>query len=537
MMLDWIQHLLLLPILLPLVTGAVLITVHVKRHRFKFALNMISVLMQLLCTLLLMVLLEAGLWPDAIAVYLAGNWPAPFGIVLLADRLTLLMLLLTALLAACSLLYAMSRWSRIGVHFHSLFQFMMMGLNGAFLTHDLFNLFVFFEVMLAASYGLLLHGYNVTRLRAGMVFIAINLVASLLFLIGVATLYASAGTLNMSDLAARIPALSGDNLLLMKTGAGVLALAFLIKGAMWPLCFWLPNAYSAASPPVAAMMALMTKVGVYVILRLSLLLFSAQAGAAAGFGQTLLFWGGLATVCYGAIGMLGSSLPTRLAAYAAITSSGTLLTLLGVGSALTIPALLFYLLSSTLALAALLLLCELIERCRNPVEAMLAVTREAFDLSEVSDPNDTPEQPVGVPFPGGIVILGLAFAGLTLVIAGMPPLSGFLAKFAMFHALLDTGTELIATNVLALALVLLSGLAALIAFMRFGVRVFWASDAAPLRIHLSEALPVAFLLLGCLLITLFAGPLFSYMEAANAVLQQPDLYIERVAGQAVKGGG
>src|SRR5690606_34230392 len=119
--------------------------------------------------------LADGSWPGGVQVYLAANWSAPFGIALVADRLSALMLVLTALLGLAALHYAQPRWSRIGVHFHSLFQFLLMGINGAFLTSDLFNLFVFFAVMLASSYGLVLHGYNVARLRASMQYIAVNL--------------------------------------------------------------------------------------------------------------------------------------------------------------------------------------------------------------------------------------------------------------------------------------------------------------------------------------------------------------------------
>src|SRR5690606_1949537 len=207
-------------------------------------------------------------------VYLAANWSAPYGIALVADRLAALMLTLTAVLALASLVFSSSRWSRIGVHFHSLFQFLLMGLNGAFLTNDLFNLFVFFEVMLAASYGLVLHGYNVSRIRAGMQYITINLMASFLFLIGVALIYATTGTLNISDLGARVATLGMDELRLFKVGAAILALVFLTKCAMWPLGFWLPTTYAAASPPVAAMLVLMTKVGIYALLRVWLQVFA-----------------------------------------------------------------------------------------------------------------------------------------------------------------------------------------------------------------------------------------------------------------------
>ena len=274
MSLAWVQHLVIVPVLLPLLCGALLIPVDAGRHRLKLCVSLASALALLGVAVAMMRLTDGGHWPQGIGVYLAANWSAPFGIALVADRLAALLLLLTALLAVAVLLYSSIRWGRIGVHFHSLFQFLLMGVNGAFLTHDLFNLFVFFEVMLAASYGLVLHGYTAQRMRAGMQYITINLVASLAFLIGVALIYATSGTLNMADLAARLPSLGERDVALLKVGAAVLCIAFLVKAGMWPLGFWLPTTYAAASPPVGAMLVLLTKVGVYAILRLWLLVFS-----------------------------------------------------------------------------------------------------------------------------------------------------------------------------------------------------------------------------------------------------------------------
>ena len=149
------------------------------------------------------------IWPEGIAVYLLGGWQAPFGIVLVLDRLSAVMLMLNAVLALTSLVYALARWKKMGPHFQSLFQFLIMGINGAFLTGDLFNLFVFVEVLLAASYGLVLHGLGAARVKAGLHYIAINLAGSFVFLIGVSLIYGASGTLNMADLAARLPALAG----------------------------------------------------------------------------------------------------------------------------------------------------------------------------------------------------------------------------------------------------------------------------------------------------------------------------------------
>lgn len=247
--LPWLQHLIVVPVLLPLLVGALLIPVNQKRHTLKFAFSLASGVLLWAVAVALLLLADGEHWPDGIGVYLAANWAAPFGIALMVDRLAALMLVLTATIALAVLVFSAQRWDRVGVSFHSLFQFLLMGLNGAFLTNDLFNLFVFFEVMLAASYGLVLHGYNLRRIQAGMQYVAVNLVASLLFLIGVALIYAAAGTLNITDLGGRVATLGAQDAWLLRIGAVVLALAFLTKGAMWPLGFWLPTTYASASAP------------------------------------------------------------------------------------------------------------------------------------------------------------------------------------------------------------------------------------------------------------------------------------------------
>ena len=510
------SHLIVLPVLLPLLVGAYLITVRETRHDYKFGWNLVSVLLQLVVSCSLLFMADNEYWQHGIGVYLAANWVGPFGIVLMVDRLSALMLVMTSILGLSVLLYSMSRWSRIGVHFHSLFQFLLMGLNGAFLTHDLFNLFVFFEVMLAASYGLLLHGYNLPRIRAGMQFIAINLLASLMFLIGVALIYAATGTLNMSDIALRAGQADTVNVDLMQLGAALLGMAFLVKGAAWPLGFWLPTTYSAASPPVAAMFVLMTKVGVYAILRLWLLIFSGEQAYMAGFGGEALFWIGIVTVVSGAFGMLSSDRHGRLAGYAAIISSGTLLALIGLDDSRLLAAALFYLVASTLGMSAFMLLAELVERNYNPVEALLSVTREAFDFEE------TPDQPVGVSIPASFALLSLSFAVCVILITGLPPLSGFIAKLGMLTLLLSgsAGTE----GIILAAVLLAGGMCALIALMRYGIRTFWAAGAGKSRLQVTEVVPVKLLLLSCILLTVLAAPAFDYATRATVALSDASHY-------------
>ena len=198
---NW-PHWTIVPIVLPLMTGALLVLIEQRRPGLARGLSLASTTALLLVAI---ALAHRAHTDGAVQAYLLGNWRAPFGIALALDRLSALMLLLTALVGAAALLYACGGDDRRGAHFHSLFQFQLMGLNGAFLTADLFNLFVFFEVLLIASYGLLLHGAGVARLRAALHYVSFNLVGSALFLIAVSLLYGLTGTLNMADLALKVP--------------------------------------------------------------------------------------------------------------------------------------------------------------------------------------------------------------------------------------------------------------------------------------------------------------------------------------------
>ena len=255
---------------------------------------------------------------------LSSNWKRLSACVV-ADRLAALMLVLVGFVSVASALYAEAGWARAGSYFHPLFQLQLLGLNGAFLTGDLFNLFVLFEVLLAASYGLQLHGSGWPRVRSGMHYIAVNLLASSLFLIGLAVIYGVVGTLSMADVANKVALIPERDRGLLHAGAAILAVAFLIKAAVWPLNFWLVPAYTAASVPVAALFVLMTKVGFYALLRLWTLLFSTEAGVSAFFGGTVLLTAGLATLAFGAFGLLASIRLERIAAFSIVVSSGTLM--------------------------------------------------------------------------------------------------------------------------------------------------------------------------------------------------------------------
>lgn len=538
---DWERHLLIVPILLPLVAGSALLLIDELRHTAKALVSLASTVLLLVAAIALMRIADGVPGTGALSSsYDVADWPAPFAIVLVLDRLSALMLVLTAILALASLVFSMARWHRAGPHFHTLFQFLLMGLGGVFLTGDLFNLFVFFEVTLAASYGLLLHGSGVFRVRSGLHYISINLAASLLFLIGVSLIYGVTGTLNMADLAARLPAIPAQDRTLLQAGAAILGIAFLVKAGMWPLCFWLPSAYMAAAAPVGAIFVVLTKVGIYVLLRLTLLLFGSPAGELTGFGGMTLLWGGIATLVFATSGVLASQAMGRLAGYSVLVSSGTLLAAVGMGDAAVVSGALFYLVSSTFSTAALFMLIELVERAREPGADVLAVTMEAYG-EEGDDIEEREEQEVGVAMPGALAVLGICFGCIALLLAGLPPLSGFIAKFAMLTGMLNLDglgapSEIPARTWLLVALVILSGLAALVAMMRTGIRTFWAPlESIVPRVLVVEVAPILGLLALCLAMTVGGGAMISYTDAAARSLHDPASYIQGVLGTGMTG--
>jgi len=539
-LLEWsMPHLVAVPILVPMLTAALMLMLGEQRRRTKSALSVISGLIGLLAALALLRWVNApdtGGGPGSIGVYLAGNWRAPFGIVLVADRLSSMMVALTGVVALAASVYSTSRWDRAGVHFHPLLQLQLMGLNGAFLTGDLFNLFVFFEVLLAASYGLLLHGSGRQRVRAGLHYIAINLAASSLFLIGAALLYGVTGTLNMADLGPRIAHLAPADRGLAHAAAAILATAFLAKAGAWPLNFWLVPAYTAAVSPVGAVFALLTKVGVYTVLRLWTLLFSPDAGASALFGQDVLIAIGLATLGVAALGIVGTNQLSHLAGYSVLVSAGTLLAAVGLGQPAVWAGALYYLLSSTLAVGAFFLLIDMIERWRNagmsiaPHEAAGGAPFLSEDLRRLADVNldDDAQALYGRAIPAGVAFLGLSFVGCALLLTGLPPLSGFVGKFAMLSGLLGS-PHVWPAGWIFMGLLIVSGFLSLIALGRSGIRHFWTQAHAGLpALQALEVLPVAGLLVACVALTLAAGPVMQHARATADELHAPEVYRKAV---------
>ena len=504
-------HWIIAPVVLPLVAGALLLLVERREPRLTARLSFAATAAQLAIAIGLAMAAADG----TVRAYLLGNWAAPFGIALALDRLAALLLVLTAVVALAAVLYAASgrehsRVDRLGPHFHALFQFQLMGLNGAFLTADLFNLFVFFEVLLIASYGLLLHAGSAPRLRAAVHYVAFNLTGSLLFLIAVAMLYGLSGTLNMADLAQRIPQLPPESVQLARSAALLLLVVFCVKAALLPLYFWLPAAYGAAAAPVAALFAILTKVGVYAVARMYTLVFGANAGPVADVAVPWLTVLALATVAVAAIGALAAQHLRVLIGYLVIGSAGTLLLAVALGARETMSAGLFYLVNSTLVVAVLYLLADRIDAQREQAADRLMPAHFG------------PERE----------LLGALYFAAAVAACGLPPLAGFLGKSLLLAAAWQTSY---ATWVWAV--VLGSSLAIIISMARAGSRVFWRpalSSSAPLTRAVATApaqlAAVAALFAALLLNTTVAGRLADYTNAAAEQLYERRPYIDAVLG-------
>ena len=486
------SHWIIAPVLLPALTAALTL---LPRRGSLLAQRGLSLGASLLLCGLGLWLLGNSATPQ---LYRLGDWPAPFGIVMMLDPLSALMLVMTALLALAVLIHVLATGlDREGRHFHSLFLFQLAGLNGAFLTADAFNLFVFFELLLIASYGLMIHGAGARRLRAGLHYVAINLFGSAVFLVALALLYAVTGTLNMADLAQRIAALPPGDAALIRVAAVLMLSVFAIKGALVPFQFWMPLTYANAPGAVAALFAVMTKVGAYALLRSATLIFAPSSAAIGDLPARLILPAALITLLLGAAAVLGMAQnprkdrvqsTARQAAFAAMSSMGLVFAAIASLTAEGIAAALYYMVHSTLAAAILFLVCDLIQRSQTRTEA----------------PSEAPAAPVATLF----FLSAIAMTGLS-------PLSGFLGKLMVMQAL----------PIWSWAVILVATLLMVLGFSRMGRAIFWQpAQRAPSPPPRQLLAPM---LLGAALIgwSLCAGLASQWLIPVSKALIQPDAWI------------
>lgn len=504
-----INHIVIAPVLLPLLAAIALLLSRQQSLHIQRVLSITSVVAQSVLAALLLVAVSGG----EILTYAVGNWSAPFGIILVADRLAAWMLIITALLSVCALIYAVRGTDSAGQHFHVLFQLQLLGLNGAFLTGDLFNLFVFFEILLLASYSLLLHGGGRLRTKAGLHFVVINLVGSTLFLFAVGVLYGTLGTLNMADLAVKVADTSPENVYLVRVAGLLLFGVFALKAALLPLYTWLPAAYAHTSAPVAALFAIMTKVGAYSILRVYTLIFGEHAGPAANLIEGWLLPLALATLIIGMFGVLGSTHLRQQVAYLVVVSIGSLFIAFGLNTSAGIAAGIYYLPHSTFAAAAFFLLADAVANRRGEVSDKLEI--------------------------GPVIpcqrLFGLVFFATAVLMIGLPPLSGFVGKFLILHAAIGhPGLPWI------MGIILVTSLLGLIAVARSGSLLFYS--AQPVDVALAsgagvetsgmsvarELTPIISLLVLCIILVIWAGAIMDFALATADQLLKPSAYIDAV---------
>ncbi len=493
------NHWLTAPILIPLLGGILQTFMGYAPMPLRRTLAVATTVLLVAASLILLSMADDGSY----RVYAFGNWQPPFGIVLVLDRLAAFMVVMTSVLALFCHLFSLGGADEGNRQFHTLFLFQLMGLNIAFLTGDLFNLFVAFEVLLIASYGLLMHGGGTARTVPGLHYVVLNLIGSAIFLISVGMIYSVTGTLNMADLAVKVPQVTGENLQIVKAGGMMLLVVFALKAAILPLCFWLPKAYANATAPVAALFAVMTKVGIYAIIRVYLLIFGDNAGELANLGMDWLFPLALLTLAMGVIGALGADNLRSLIAWQVIISVGTLLAPIALGSREGISAALFYMLSTTWTVAGLFLVATLIAYHRGGAGDRLITAPKMRHRT----------------------FLSVLFMIGAVAAAGLPPLGGFFGKVLILQSV-EPGANM----AWLWSVVLIGSFLSLIAYSRAGSIVFWRTVDGhlntPPRLLGTTSVAAGALTALSIVIVALAGPINEYTDATAAQLLDTSAYLE-----------
>jgi multicomponent Na+:H+ antiporter subunit D len=483
-----------LPVLLPLL-GAALSILFGRSRTVQRAIS-ISVLSALLGIAVALVVVVDR---DGVVATQAGDWYAPVGITLVADRLSAIMLVTAAVALLSVVVYAIGQpgAERSHVGFQSVYLVLAAGVSAAFLTGDLFNLFVAIEMMLTASYVLITLGGRLEQVRSGMTYVVISLIASVLFLVALAFTYTATGTVNMADLSARIAELPSG---LQSALAGLFLVVFGIKAGLFPLFFWLPDSYPTAPSPVTAIFAgLLTKVGVYAILRTQTLMFPGV------LPTWLLMVIAGATMLVGVLGAIAQDDVRRILSFLIISSIGYMLMGLALFTVAGIAAAIVYMVHQVVLKTALFLSGGLIEH-----------TGGSSRLSRL----------------GGMVqtapLIAVLFAVPAMSLAGIPPMSGFAAKFALFDSVAGESQWWI------LGVAVLVSLLTLFSIAKIWIGAFWAPagdgaarepDAVRVRPPMLMVVPTAVLVALTVVLGVCAGRLYDYSHRAADDLVDPSHYV------------
>ena len=457
--------------------------------------------------LLASVVLMAEVLEEGVVAAQMSNWQAPFGITLVADLLGAVMVVITAITGLATVIYSLSeipeRLERLG--FHALLQTLLMGVCGAFVTGDLFNLYVWFEVMLISSFGLLVLGASREQLDGGIKYVLLNLVSTIMFLAGTGLLYGLTGTLNMADL--HLAVREVENTGLLTTVAVMFMVAFGVKAALFPLFFWLPASYHTPPVAVSAIFAgLLTKVGVYALIRMFTLVFDQDVG----FTHTILLWASVVTMVTGVLGAAAMNDFRRILSFHIISQIGYMVLGLALYTPLGLMGAVFYLVHHIIVKANLFFVAGVAKRIAG-----------STDLARI----------------GGLYAHAPVLAFLFLIpafsLAGFPPLSGFWAKYVVVKAALDLEMWFVAGVSLAV------GLLTIFSMTKIWGSAFWPAHPDGVKPRLSDLpmgdrmalmLPIVALAALTCIIGLFPESFVLFAERAAAQLLDPTDYVTTVLG-------
>ena len=500
------NSLLILPVLMPMTT-AVLCMLAWNSLRLQRGLSVIGAALLLASGLLLL----RSIWQNGIQAAQMSAWPAPFGITVVADLFSGMMVAITGVIGLAVAVYSLATIDadRERFGYYPLLHILLMGVCGAFLTGDLFNLYVWFEVMLMASFVLMALGGERAQMEGAIKYVTINLVASAMFLAAVGMLYGVIGTLNMADLAQKLRA--APRMDLLTTIATLFLIAFGIKAAVFPLFFWLPASYHTPPVAVSALFAgLLTKVGVYALIRVFTLLFVQDVA----YTHTLILVLAGLTMVTGVLGAVAQNEFRRILSFHIVSQIGYMIFGLGLFTATALAGSIFYIVHHIVVKTNLFLVSGVVHRIQG-----------TYELKKLGGLYST--RPA----------LSILFLIPALSLAGLPPLSGFVAKFTLVRAGLESHSYILVATALAV------GLLTLFSMTKIWTEAFWKETPASLEVMPASSssepdvsywlliLPIASLALMTILIGLAAEPVYVLASRAAQQLIDPAEYIQAVLGK------
>ncbi|MCF6138005.1 Na+/H+ antiporter subunit D [Pseudalkalibacillus berkeleyi] len=487
-------NLIILPILLPLIAGTLFVFWRKRLPFVRTGAQIVSIMNLLLTTFIMYKVIQ-----DGTIILETGGWIAPYGIILVGDLLSVSLLVATNIIAVAAAFYAPYTLDqgREEHYFYTFFLMLIAGVSGAFLTGDIFNLFVFFEVLLMASYGMIVLGGTRQQLRESIKYVLLNLFSSILFVTTVSFLYSVTGTVNMAQLSERVGQVNQDGIL--TTIAILFFVVFATKGALFPLYFWMPHAYAKPPAVISALFgALLTKVGIYSILRVFTLIFNGNVDYTHTFFIILAGF----TLIFGVVGAMSTNNIKLIIAYNIIPAIGFMIMGVGIFTEGSLAGSVYYLLHDMIIKGALFMLV-----------GAVAIVAGTSDLRKIS----------------GLIkqypLLGWLFFIATLTLAGLPPFSGFIGKLLLLKGAFENGHYVIG------AVGLITSLLILVSVMRIFLNGFWGeSMTLPTKTRSIRPLyfPITFLLIFSVVLGIGAEWFLPHIQQIGVDLMDPSIYVDTI---------